>query len=55
MQNNLHTFLTCPSKAIDAYISFYNYERYQQRLNGLSLLNIELKPLKSFSEYPLSI
>lgn len=31
------------SKAIDEYISFYNYERYQERLNGLSPVEYRTK------------
>ncbi len=42
------------SFAVDEYIQFYNHGRYQKRLNGLSLWNTELKPLRSFLLFPLS-
>ena len=42
------------SNAIKKYINFYNHDRYQKRLNGLSPMNIELKPLKSFLLFLLS-
>ena len=32
-----------PSKAIDDYICFYNNDRYQKRLNGLSLMEYRAK------------
>jgi putative transposase len=38
------------SKAIDEYINFYNYDRYQKRLNALVLWNIEPR-LKNFFKY----
>ena len=31
------------SKAMDEYIYFYNYERYQERLNGLSPIEYRTK------------
>jgi transposase InsO family protein len=31
------------SLAIDEYIHFYNYERYQKRLNGLSPMEYRAK------------
>ena len=36
------------TKAIDEYIYFYNHERYQEKLNGLSPVEYRLKPLRYF-------
>lgn len=42
---SLHTYETFDelSKAIDAYIHFYNHDRYQERLNGLSPIEYRAK------------
>jgi len=41
----LHKYQTFEelSLAIDEYVHFYNYERYQKRLNGLSLMEYRAK------------
>lgn len=50
---NRYETLDEQEKAIKEYIQFYNHERYQERLNGLSPAEFRAKALKSFLLSPL--
>jgi len=50
---NRYETLDEQEKAIKEYIQFYNHERYQERLNGLSPAEFRAKALKSFLLFPL--